>query len=99
MFKKKKIIIIIIIRVCCIKAGEDFTDSKFGYGYGDDGNIYCHRSLIEWGDGYKSGDVVGVHLDMEKHTLRFSVNGHDHGIAFEKLQTQEDGGVDGYRLA
>ncbi|ETO13117.1 hypothetical protein RFI_24258, partial [Reticulomyxa filosa] len=79
--------------------GEDYTDSQYGYGYGDDGSIYCHRSLIEWGEGFKSGDVVGIHLDMEKRTLRFSVNGEDHGVAFENLRTNAEEDVDGYSLA
>eukprot|EP01084_Bolivina_argentea_P110594 197427_1 len=76
-----------------------FTETKYGYGYGDDGNIYFGGSHIEYNDGYKSGDIVGVYLDMDNNTLKFTVNGQDHGSAFDSIKLNGDDGVNGYRLA
>ena len=76
-----------------------FTDTAYGFGYGDDGNIYFGGSLIEYNDGFKAGDIIGVYLNMDMETLKFSVNGADHGAAFDSIALHEDDGVTGYRLA
>jgi len=68
---------------------EIFINSEYGYGYGDDGKIYYNKCFIEYNYGYKRGDVVGVHLDMDKGTLHFSVNGKDHGNAFQDIKIED----------
>ena len=93
----------IIIGVCGTTQHSDglFTNYEYGFGYGDDGNIYMNGGYIEYNNGYKSGDTVGVHLDMDVGEVRFSVNGIDQGPAFEgfKPEHKEDSDIDGYRLA
>ena len=37
---------------------RDFTSTKYGYGYGDDGNIYFGGSHIEYHDGFKAGTLT-----------------------------------------
>ena len=69
------------------------------YGYGDDGNIYFGGSHIEYNDGFKAGDIVGVYLNMDMNTLKFSVNGADHGAAFDSIKLNDKDNVSGYRLA
>eukprot|EP01083_Nonionella_stella_P185006 673442_1 len=76
-----------------------FTETKYGYGYGDDGNIYFGGSHIEYNDGFKAGDIIGVYLNMDMNTLKFSVNGSDHGAAFDSIKLNEKDNVNGYRLA
>jgi len=78
---------------------RDFTQTKYGYGYGDDGNIYFGGSHIEYNDGFKAGDIIGVYLNMDMNTLKFSVNGADHGAAFDSIKLNENDNVNGYRLA
>merc|ERR1712154_722043 len=71
----------------------------YGYGYGDDGNIYFGGSHIEYNDGFKAGDIFGVYLNMDMNTLKFSVNGNDHGAAFDSIKLNEKDNINGYRLA
>ena len=78
---------------------RNFTETKYGYGYGDDGNIYFGGSHIEYNDGFKAGDIVGVYLNMDMNTLKFSVNGADHGAAFDSIKLNDKDNVRGYRLA
>lgn len=78
---------------------RDFTQTKYGYGYGDDGNIYFGGSHIEYNDGFKAGDIIGVYLNMDMNTLKFSVNGADHGAAFDSINLDDKDNVIGYRLA
>mmetsp|Transcript_38505 Transcript_38505/g.34062 ORF Transcript_38505/g.34062 Transcript_38505/m.34062 type:complete len:849 (+) Transcript_38505:175-2721(+) len=78
---------------------RNFTETKYGYGYGDDGNIYFGGSHIEYNDGFKAGDIVGVYLNMDMNTLKFSVNGSDHGAAFDNINLNDKDNVTGYRLA
>merc|ERR1712130_290667 len=78
---------------------RDFTSTKYGYGYGDDGNIYFGGSHIEYNDGFKAGDIIGVYLNMDMNTLKFSVNGASHGEAFDSIDLNEKDDINGYRLA
>merc|ERR1711933_701527 len=76
-----------------------FTETKYGYGSGDDGNIYFGGSHIEYNDGFKAGDIIGVYLNMDMNTLKFSVNGADHGAAFDSIDLDDKDEINGYRLA
>eukprot|EP01083_Nonionella_stella_P089362 249347_1 len=76
-----------------------FTETKYGYGYGDDGNIYFGGSHIEYHNGFKAGDIIGVYLNMDMNTLKFSVNGEAHGNAFDSIKLNEKDEIRGYRLA
>ena len=78
---------------------EIFTNNKYGYGYGDDGNLYFCGNQIDYGDGYKQNDIVSVLLDMDKKTLRFMVNEQDLGEAIENIKVEPDKDVNGYSLA
>ncbi len=39
-------------------------------------------SFVAYGEGYGTGDIVGVELDCDKGELRFHKNGVDQGVAF-----------------
>ena len=45
------------------------------------------------------GDIIGVYLNMDMNTLKFSVNGADHGAAFDSIDLNEKDDINGYRLA
>merc|ERR1719474_1256773 len=81
------------------KGDQLFTDTAYGYGYGDDGNIYSGGSSVEHNDGFKAGDIIGVYLNMDMNSLKFSVNGENHGDAFGSIELHPKEGVVGYRLA
>jgi len=76
-----------------------FTDTQYGYGYGDDGSIYYGGSRVEYNEGFKAGQIVGVYLNMDMNTLKFSVDGKDHGLAFDAIKLSDKDGIIGYRLA
>merc|ERR1712013_664660 len=76
-----------------------FTDTQYGYGYGDDGSIYYGGSRVEYNEGFKAGQIVGVYLNMDMNTLKFSVDGHDHGLAFDAIKLSDADNIIGYRLA
>jgi len=76
-----------------------FTDTQYGYGYGDDGSIYYGGSRVEYNAGFKAGQIVGVYLNMDMNTLKFSVDGLDHGLAFDAIKLSDKDGIIGYRLA
>ncbi|ORY06956.1 SPRY-domain-containing protein [Basidiobolus meristosporus CBS 931.73] len=66
-----------------------------GIGVGDDEHSFAFDGCrkLAWssghpisygrGDSWNEGDVLGVYLDMEYGVIRFYLNGHDLGIAFE----------------
>merc|ERR1712228_645772 len=49
--------------------------------------------------GFKAGDIIGVYLNMDMNTLKFSVNGASHGEAFDSIDLNEKDDINGYRLA
>lgn len=59
--------------------GED----KHGFGFGGTGKKSSNRQFDSYGTTYSHGDYVGTMLDQENGTISFSVNGVDHGIAFQ----------------
>merc|ERR1712228_637465 len=42
---------------------------------------------------------IGVYLNMDMNTLKFSVNGASHGEAFDSIDLNEKDDINGYRLA
>eukprot|EP01084_Bolivina_argentea_P036210 67025_1 len=73
-----------------------FSDTKYGYGYGDNGHIHWNGKFMEYNKGFKTGDMIAVCLNMDQLTLSFQVNGIDHGVACELNGNDSDGG---YMLA
>lgn len=64
-----------------LQLGEHAT--SFGI---DSSGKKCNNSeFVEYASRLRVDDVIGVHLDLndEKCTIRFTVNGKDHGVAFE----------------
>ena len=43
----------------------------------------------KYGQKAKSGDIVGMHCDMNKKELSFSINGVNHGIAYKNIENTE----------
>merc|ERR1712129_305954 len=60
---------------------------------------YYGGSRVEYNAGFKAGQIVGVYLNMDMNTLKFSVDGADHGLAFDAIKLSEKDGIIGYRLA
>merc|ERR1712190_267688 len=81
------------------KGDQVFTGTASGYGYGDDGTICTGGNVMDYNDGFKAGDIIGVYLNMDLNTLKFSVNGADHGAAFDSIDLNEKDDINGYRLA
>lgn len=44
------------------------------------------RKVRSYGDLFREGDTVGVELNMDLGTLRFSRNGHSLGVAVQGLK-------------
>lgn len=44
------------------------------------------RKVRSYGDLFREGDAIGVKLNMDLGTLRFSRNGHDLGVAVQGLE-------------
>ena len=86
------------IGVCGSTASADqmFTDNAFGYGYDADGSLFFGGNEMEYNDGFKADDIVGVYLNMDEKTLKFSVNGVNHGLAFEDIKCDDKHGINGY---
>jgi len=53
------------------------------------GYKYHNGNAVEYGNGFNTGDVIGVHLDQMEGTLAFSHNGTELGVAFSDLPTDE----------
>merc|ERR1712129_56382 len=60
---------------------------------------YYGGSRVEYNAGFKAGQIVGVYLNMDMNTLKFSVDGHDHGLAFDAIKLSDADNIIGYRLA
>ena len=59
---------------------------KFGWGYLANKAIWHNKGKVRsYGELFKEGDTIGVHLDMDVGNLWFSRNGRDLGIAVEGL--------------
>ncbi|CAB4440186.1 unnamed protein product [Rhizophagus irregularis] len=59
----------------------------YGWVFGSNG-VICHNThsyRIKYGQTFKEKDRITVHLDMEKRTCSFSVNGKRYPIAFRNL--------------
>lgn len=44
------------------------------------------RQVRSYGDLFREGDTIGVNLNMDLGTLRFSRNGRDLGVAVQGLE-------------
>ena len=42
-----------------------------------------NSAFAPYGTAFGAGDIIGATLDRSQHTIRFSVNGTDFGVAFE----------------
>ena len=63
-----------------------FTYYKTGYGYFAATKARETYGLTEdYGLACKTNDIVTMIVDLEKYSLRYKVNDHDCGIAFEQL--------------
>ncbi len=51
------------------------------------GNTYRRGNSTQYGQSLKSGDSIGVYLDMDNRTLSYSRNGQDLGIGIDTLSS------------
>ena len=77
--------------------GVVYHDCDYMEGIEQDGFVFwswksntgCYREGDLMSAGYakylEDGDVVGVKLDLEQHTLSFAVNDEDYGVAIDKI--------------
>jgi hypothetical protein len=80
------------VGICTIKGfSVDYNSwlGKHAYGwvFGSNG-VICHnasKATNEYGRKFKEKDIITVHLDMEKRTCSFSVNGISYPVAFRDL--------------
>ncbi|KAJ3423893.1 spry domain containing socs box protein [Anaeramoeba flamelloides] len=57
--------------------------------YGYDGHKWHKYSDQQYNNvKWKTGDIIGMFLDMDKHTLRYEYNKKDCGIAYENLPSK-----------
>ncbi|KAG5178332.1 concanavalin A-like lectin/glucanase domain-containing protein, partial [Tribonema minus] len=60
---------------------------RHGWGYLANRAIWHDKAKVRsYGDLFREGDVVGVHLDCTLRTLRYTVNGRDMGVAVQGLR-------------
>ena len=45
-------------------------------------------------DNMKRGDTISIYLDMDKAELSFSVNGFDHGVAYNNVKKERTLNID-----
>eukprot|EP01083_Nonionella_stella_P157782 512637_1 len=76
-----------------------FTETKYGYGYGDDGRKSVGGVYSRYHYGFKEGDIVRVYLNLNLKTLQFTVGDHSHGIAFYSMELNPNDEIHNYRLA
>jgi hypothetical protein len=63
---------------------------RFGWGYLANKAVWHGKSKIRtYGELFKEGDTIGIHLDLDLGTLLFSRNGRDLGVAVEGLKGGE----------
>mmetsp|Transcript_73787 Transcript_73787/g.153751 ORF Transcript_73787/g.153751 Transcript_73787/m.153751 type:complete len:825 (-) Transcript_73787:77-2551(-) len=63
------------------------TDLELGiedrsFGFGSTGKKSRGRKFEDYGEPFQAGDIIGCLLDREKHTISFTKNGKDLGVAF-----------------
>ena len=63
---------------------KDFT-SEYGYGYQISHSQIYAPDAEGYGVDCKAGDIIGMTLDLDNLTLRYSVNEKDQGIAFRNI--------------
>lgn len=73
------------------------------YSYFQYGLKYNNSIEISYGETYKSGDTIGLALDLNNRTLEFYKNGVSQGIAYNNLSgvlypAVSSGGVNGYNV-
>lgn len=62
------------------------------FGFGSTGKKSWNRAFDDYGEAYQDGDVIGVLLDHDAHTISFFKNGKDLGVAFTMPDDLEDVG-------
>lgn len=63
---------------------------RHGWGYLANKAIWHSKSKTRtYGELFKEGDTIGVHLDLDLGTLVFSRNGRDLGVAVEGIKGGE----------
>jgi len=53
------------------------------FGYGSTGKKSSARKFEEYGEAFQAGDIIGCLLDRTNHTISFSKNGKDLGVAYK----------------
>ena len=61
--------------------------SSNSWGYAESGTKYHSASSSSYGGSYTAGDVIGLALDLNGHTLSFYKNGTSLGTAYSSLAT------------
>lgn len=63
-----------------------FPQTLTGYGYySADGGVMHNGNYQTYGESYRAGDTISIKLDAVHHTLSFSKNNVDQGIAFRNI--------------
>ena len=73
---------------------HDFEKKKNGhhYVYWHNGDIYNPYEMTwdNYGDRYRSGDIVSMNVDLREKQIIFSINGKDQGVAYDYVHQDED---------
>jgi ATP-dependent RNA helicase DDX1 len=64
-------------------ANLDLGTDNNGYGFGGTGKKSYGKQFDTYGEPFGKFDVVGNFLDLDNHTLKWSKNGNEFGIAFD----------------
>ena len=65
-------------------------DKKLSYSYNGYGQKYSHCNITNYATGYKSGDTVGIILNLWNKQVSFSVNEKSQGVAFKNISYGAD---------
>lgn len=79
----------IFIGVCTAEGALDnyVGSDRFGWGYLANKAVWHNKSKARtYGELFREGDVITVHLNLETGTLSFDRNGRSLGVAVEGLR-------------
>lgn len=68
-------------------AHHELGKDAHGFGYGGTGMKSLNNTFEPYGKKFGPGDTVGCYIDLDDNTISFSVNGVQHGTAFEIPQS------------
>ncbi|CAK9304419.1 unnamed protein product [Gordionus sp. m RMFG-2023] len=65
------------------QASFDLGTDRLGFGFGGTGKKSFNKQFDTYGESFTFGDTIGCYLNTDDHTIKFSKNGKDFGMAYK----------------